>query len=90
VSAPPLYFAVPAGTPPSRCRSCGAVVYWAVTPKAKRRIPVDCDVPGGAAPSRHAEGAEGRGYSHFATCPERDQWRSPLRAGARDAKGGGP
>ncbi len=62
----------------SDCRSCGAPIFWAITPSGKR-IPLD------------AEPVEQRGLfvfdngyakpppvvyqSHFATCPDADSWR---------------
>jgi hypothetical protein len=68
------------------CRSCGAALLWAITPKGKR-MPLDAaPVEGGlwfaydvagekhCAPAR--AGAEGPLYtSHFATCPQADQHR---------------
>jgi hypothetical protein len=67
------WFDVPAGTRPSQCRSCKAVVYWIET-AAGRKMPVDVDVPGGYEPR---VGEEGHGVSHFSTCPDRDEWRKP-------------
>lgn len=66
------WFDVPAGTREAECRSCSAEVYWIVT-KNDRRMPVDCSVPGGWAPT-DKEG--GHGVSHFSTCPDRDRWRT--------------
>ena len=72
------WFDVPPGTAPSECRSCTAEVYWIVTASGKR-MPVDCDVEGGYSPdaARANEGLvpEGRGISHFATCPDASKWR---------------
>lgn len=47
----------------AECRSCGAQVLWCVTRKGKK-MPVD--IP--ASPEEATT-------SHFATCPEADQWR---------------
>lgn len=71
----PQMFDVPNGTQRQQCRSCKAPVYWIVTAKGSR-MPVDCAVEGGYEPSGDAAmGTNGRGASHFVTCPDRDQWR---------------
>lgn len=48
----------------SECRSCGAPILWCITAKGKK-MPVD--VPTDDGPTT----------SHFATCPEANQWRKP-------------
>jgi len=48
----------------SDCRSCGAPILWCVTAKNKR-MPVD--IPDDDGPTT----------SHFATCPDQNQWRKP-------------
>lgn len=72
------WFDVPAGTPPAECKSCHAEVYWIVT-AAGKRMPVDVEVEGGRSPFKGVPGdgeQDGRGISHFATCPDRDKWRT--------------
>ncbi len=65
----------------SACRSCGARIVWAKTSTGKA-IPVDADPvehgnivlsSGGVAEVGPA--GSGTHVSHFATCPERDEWR---------------
>jgi hypothetical protein len=72
------WFDVPAGTPAAQCRSCQEEVYWIVT-AAGKRMPVDVEVEGGITPIGGgvptAFDCDGRGVSHFATCPQADQWR---------------
>lgn len=46
----------------AECRSCGAPILWCVTVKGKK-MPVDISTEGEPT------------TSHFATCPESDQWR---------------
>jgi hypothetical protein len=52
--------------PPKRCRSCRAPIWWRMTAAGKRQ-PMDYDL----------ERAEPLETSHYATCPQRDQWRRP-------------
>lgn len=73
----PQYFDVPAGTPAAECRGCKQTVYWIIT-ESDRRMPVNCDVPGGIRPVRFgATGAKdkGRGTSHFIDCPQANRFR---------------
>lgn len=63
-----------------RCRSCGADVIWAKT-AAGKLMPLDAEETLGKlvyqldAVGRMVR-AEGTGHeSHFATCPQADQWR---------------
>jgi hypothetical protein len=61
--------------------TCSKLIYWGRTPQG-RSVPIDCDVPGGRRPSEAKEtgqldvfGGEakvfdGRGQSHFETCPD--------------------
>lgn len=74
----PQYFSIPAGTPPSECRSCGQTVWWIET-AAGRRMPVSVEVDGAFAPSdrRSTTQHDGSGISHFVDCPSRDQHRRP-------------
>ena len=75
----------------SACRSCGAPIKWARTPKG-RRIPLDPDpvpdgnivlrggvahVDGPAAGGFFDDGAGERYVSHFATCPNARSHRRP-------------
>lgn len=55
-------------SPVARCKSCGARVIWADTPR-NARVPLDA-VPG----------PDGVYVSHFATCPQATAWS---RAGRR-------
>lgn len=78
MSRAPQYFTVPAGTERAECRSCHAPVYWIVTDSGKR-MPVDCEVEGATRPFKGVPGdggeREGKGISHFATCPNAAQHR---------------
>lgn len=71
------------------CRSCGAIIIWAVS-SAGNRMPVDFRrVPGGnieleergaypVPPMAHfvkPDPQVERFVSHFATCPDRREWR---------------
>lgn len=71
--AGPIFFAVPMGTPPSVCKatSCRKPIYWIETAKGKR-MPIDCDAPGGKLPTRTDPG---QGVPHWATCPEAKAFR---------------
>lgn len=83
------WIVVKAGTPVKACRDqgCGKPIYFAVHPRSGRPHPVDCHVPGGLEPSVHAGdplpslfgedlvAQNGRGISHFATCPAAEKFR---------------
>jgi hypothetical protein len=68
------------------CRSCGAEIVWAETPKG-RRMPVDAHpYPNGnlrldnmegriVATVRKPEPGQRRYRPHFATCPQSSDWR---------------
>jgi hypothetical protein len=87
----PAWLTVPAGTRPTECRgrTCRALIYWIEHPRTGKPHPVDCDVPGGEEPSRHSFSTEqgnvfsgefekahdGRGLSHFASCPDAKAFR---------------
>lgn len=76
---PPTYFTVPAGTREAECKSCHATIYFVTTPKGKQ-MPVDCEPEGCYEPSILAEMAgdpdfDGKGVSHFGTCPTAAQHR---------------
>jgi hypothetical protein len=62
----PQFIEVPAGTRPSSCRSCRKRVFFIITAKNKRPMPVNCSVEGGNEPGTLSAG---RGISHFADCP---------------------
>lgn len=49
----------------STCRSCGAQVVWEQTASGKK-MPMDVE-----------PGPDGKRVSHFATCPQADEWRKP-------------
>ena len=81
----------------SRCRACQKVIRWAKTDNGKP-IPMDPDpVPDGnyvvtAQGVSHAlkknEEPTGAAYvSHFATCPQRDQFRRRTPAAAANTGG---
>ena len=57
-------FATPPNAKVQQCRSCGADVIWIIT-EAGKRMPVDA-APG-LIPGEHT--------SHFATCPQANDWR---------------
>lgn len=69
----PTFFDIPAGTPPSECRSCRQLVYWIRT-ALDRPMPVSVDVDGAYDPTATEAG---QGISHFVDCPNRDQHRRP-------------
>lgn len=69
---------VPKGTRAATCQghrkaggTCRATIYWIERPRVGKpgtaRIPVDCDVDGGATPDSMNDG---KGVSHFTTCPD--------------------
>lgn len=75
--------------PTEKCKSCPALVIWAVTERGKR-MPVDPDpAPGGnvllteqygqltavVVPAHRAFGRTDLRMSHFVTCPNADQHR---------------
>ncbi|HVX38776.1 MAG TPA: hypothetical protein VHB25_04305 [Gemmatimonadaceae bacterium] len=80
----PKFYTVPAGTRSSQCNgsTCRAVIYWIENPDTGRKIPIDCDVEGGESPSETNDRRQrdmfagsafvhdGRGVSHFTTCPD--------------------
>lgn len=71
------FFEVPAGTPPAECRGCKQTVYWIIT-ENDRRMPVNCDVPGGLRPVRFGGSAakdKGRGLAHWIDCPRAGDFR---------------
>lgn len=64
----------------SKCRSCGAPIVWGVTSNGKR-IPLDAEpevrfVFQDADDPKKLGGAMKTYQSHFATCPDADDWRS--------------
>lgn len=88
-------YTVPAGTPPARCKgpTCGKVIYFITGPNTGASVPVDCDCEGGTRPSETNDRGQldafsggtapvfdGKGCSHFLTCPDRDLFtRKPTR-----------
>jgi len=68
-----VVFAIPLGTPVTKCRSCGADICWVTTgataKKPGRMMPVNV-----AGAEKNVLG-EAEGESHFATCPDADRWR---------------
>ena len=73
----PFLFVIPRDTSPAPCKGCGAMVYWIRTRKGKL-MPVDTRVDGGLEPMRDRDG---RGLSHFATCPKADRFRNRRASG---------
>jgi len=84
-----VFYVVPAGTPKSQCNgeTCHAVIYWITNPRTGRPMPIDCDVEGGEEPSELHDpkqidafsqstlsNRDGRGVSHFTTCPDVGQF----------------
>jgi hypothetical protein len=76
-----IWETVPAGTPRANCRhpNCRAPIYWIERPRMRMgkpiggvaRVPVDCDVEGGALPDSMNPG---RGVNHFTTCEAADEF----------------
>ena len=57
----------------TECRSCGMPILWGVTANDKR-APFDaCPITGKA----YIMHGNDKPTNHFATCPQRDQWRKP-------------
>lgn len=89
----PRFYDVPAGTRSSQCsgETCRAVIYWIENPATGRKIPIDCDVDGGEAPTEKTDPRQlnafatsafehdGRGVSHFTTCCDVDQFTRGAR-----------
>lgn len=73
---PTRYIGVPRGTPPRKCFRCPATIYLVKNPKTERRMPIDCE-PYAKAPESRAPTSDqdGKGVSHFATCPEAASFR---------------
>lgn len=83
------FFTVPAGSKPIACRgkTCTKFIYFITNPATNRPHPIDCDVDGGELPTAHRDKSqasmfdvdepphEGRGVSHFSTCPDAVQFR---------------
>lgn len=74
----------------ARCRSCGAPIIWVVTENG-RRIPLDADSERRFVirDSIQAKGprlalVRPTYQTHFATCPQADQWRKDGGAGDAD------
>lgn len=67
------WFVVPADTRHTLCRSCGVMVFFVMQPSGKP-MPIDVLVQGGKMP-HPKDKSDGRGVSHFATCPQASQWR---------------
>ena len=71
--------------------SCCQMIYFSVNPQTGRATPVDCDVPGGRRPSESrdtkqrdlfagdVEVYDGRGVSHYETCPDAQRFRELAR-----------
>lgn len=68
---------------------CSAPMYWINNPDTGTRLPIDCEVDGGKRPSEAKETGQfdllsagvapvfdGKGVSHFETCPDRDLFRT--------------
>ena len=84
----PQFYKVPAGTRSSRCSgpTCGKQIYFITNPRSGRMMPVDCGVEGGEPPTATKDKGQsdlfageimvhdGRGVSHFLTCPDAEQF----------------
>ena len=70
---PASWLTIPARTPQSLCKSCGATIYWITLPATGRPHPVSTAVEDAEEPTPFAEG---KGVSHFTDCPFADQHRS--------------
>ena len=93
---------VPAGSKPVPCTgmqlggSCHRLIFWSIDPRTGRRMPVDCDVPGGKRPSESRDRSQldllsgavevwdGRGVPHKQTCPDWDRIVADYRERHRD------
>jgi hypothetical protein len=89
----PTFYTVPAGAQSTKCRgaTCDATIYFIRSPKTGRPLPVHCDVEGGERPSDTADPSQldmlageaavhhGRGVSHFADCPDVEQFTRGAR-----------
>lgn len=66
---------VPHDATPETCAGphCGQTIYKVPHPATGNRVPVRCDIEGGIWPDPLAE-VNGRGLSHFADCPDRDNF----------------
>jgi hypothetical protein len=87
----------PPAPPPRQCRSCGAPIIWAHTaagkiapfdaqPSPEGRWRITDGVAayvGSAEPSLNMLTGKPDAYytNHFATCPDRDEWRKPKGGG---------
>jgi hypothetical protein len=74
----PKFYTVPAGTRAAECngKTCRATIYWVENPETSRRLPVDCDVNDSEEPTARDDG---RGVSHFTTCPDVGQFSRSSR-----------
>jgi hypothetical protein len=85
----PRVIEIPWHLAPSECRGCGATIWFVDDARTRRPHPVSVDGPGCRAPERETvardpdTGVEhvvrphrdGRGISHFETCPAADRFR---------------
>ena len=69
----PYFIAIPAGTPPSKCRGCEMVIYFCTHPRTSRVHPVSVAHEDAVLPTVTTAG---RGISHFADCPEAERFRT--------------
>jgi len=65
----------------SACRSCGAPIEWAESASTRARVPFNAPIRTVAVllpvliDGRVVEDVDPMTISHFATCPQRDDWR---------------
>lgn len=66
-------------TAPSTCRSCGAAIVWATSERTGEWVITDgkASHQGKAPASYGTEYTLPRYKSHFADCPQAEQWRRP-------------
>lgn len=60
------FIPIPAGTPPTPCKSCRQLIYWAPHPSTGKNHPVSVADPESYAPDQDSDG---KGITHFADCP---------------------
>ena len=75
----------------AQCRTCKAEIVWMVT-SAGKRVPLDPPekrfVVNNTSVHRGQVEMQDTWLSHFATCPQADEHRKPLRGSTEDYLGG--
>jgi hypothetical protein len=70
---------IPRGTGATQCRKCKATIYFAPHPSSGRAHPVSVAPAIAAACVEPTALLDGAGISHFADCPNADDFRSTKR-----------